>query len=41
MSAPFSRKHLSAAGLLSVARRLFAKIPEQSGCDIALVDHLP
>ena len=40
MSAPFSRKHLSAAGLLSEARRLFAKIPEQSGCDIALVDHL-
>lgn len=40
MSAPFSRKHLSAAGLLSEARRLFVKIPEQSGCDIALVDHL-
>jgi len=40
MSAPFSRKHLSAAGLLSEARRLFARIPEQSGCDIALVDHL-
>ena len=40
MSAPFSRKHLSAAGLLSEARRLFASIPEQSGCDIALVDHL-
>jgi len=40
MSAPVSRKHLSAAGLLSEARRLFAKIPEQSGCDIALADHL-
>jgi len=40
MSAPCSRKHLSAEGLLSEARRCFGKIPEPPGCDIALVDHL-
>jgi len=34
------RQQLSAQGLLSVARRVFAKIPEPPGCDIALVDHL-
>ena len=34
------RHQLSAQGLLSVARRVFAKIPEPPGCDIALVDHL-
>jgi hypothetical protein len=40
MSTPISRKHLSAAGLLSRARRVFAKIPDACGGEIALVDHL-
>ena len=40
MSAPISRKHLSAAGLLNRARRFFAKIPDPCGGEIALVDHL-
>ncbi len=40
MIAPFSRKHLSAAGLLSEARRCFAQIPDVPGNEIALVDHL-
>jgi hypothetical protein len=40
MSAPISRKQLSAAGLLNKARRFFAKIPEPCDGAIALVDHL-
>ena len=40
MAAPFSRKQLSIQGLLSEARRCFAKIPDDPGCDIPLVDHL-
>ena len=40
MSAPFSRKHLSAEGLLREARRVFARIPDAPGHDIALVDYL-
>ena len=40
MSAPISRKRLSAAGLLNKARRFFAKIPDACGGEIALVDHL-
>jgi hypothetical protein len=40
MSAPISRKQLSAAGLLNKARRFFAKIPDPCGGEIALVDHL-
>jgi hypothetical protein len=40
MSAPISRKQLSAAGLLNKARRFFAKIPDACGGEIALVDHL-
>jgi len=40
MSASFSRKHLSAGGLLREARRVFAAIPDAPEHDIALVDHL-
>ena len=40
MRAPFCRKDLSAEGLLREARRVFGKIPERPGNDIALVDHL-
>ncbi len=40
MSAPFSRKHLSAEGLLHEARRVFAQIPDEPGHAIPLVDHL-
>jgi len=40
MSAPFSRKHLSAEGLLRTARQVFAAIPDAPGQDIVLVDHL-
>jgi len=40
MSAPFSRKQLSIQGLLSEARRCFARVPDGSDCDIPLVDHL-
>ena len=40
MSAPISRKQLSAAGLLNKARRFFAKIPDPCDGEIALVDHL-
>ena len=40
MSAPISRKQLSAAGLLNKARRFFAKIPDACDGEIALVDHL-
>ena len=40
MSAPISRKQLSAAGLLNKARRIFAKIPDPCDGEIALVDHL-
>lgn len=40
MGAPGSRKHLSAEGLLKVARRKFAAIPDAEGNEIALVDHL-
>ncbi len=40
MSAPFSRKHLSAEGLLREARRVFGKIPDTPGNAMALVNHL-
>lgn len=40
MSVPFSRRHLSAAGLLNEARGVFAAIAEGPGHEIALVDHL-
>jgi hypothetical protein len=40
MAAPFSRKQLSIQGLLNTARRCFAEIPDDSGGDIPLVDHL-
>jgi hypothetical protein len=40
VSAPFTRKQLSAEGLLSEARRVFAEIPDTPGNEIALVDHL-
>jgi len=40
MADTFSRKQLSIPGLLSVARRCFAAIPDTSGCEIPLVDHL-
>jgi hypothetical protein len=40
MRTPFGRKALSAAGLLRTARGVFAKLPDASGHDIALVDHL-
>jgi len=40
MSAPFSRKHLSAEGLLREALWVFAAIPDAPEHDIALVDHL-
>ena len=40
MSSPFSRKHLSAEGLLREARRVFAQIPDAPGQEIPLVDHL-
>lgn len=40
MSVPFSRRHLSAAGLLKEARGVFAAIAEGPGHEIALVDHL-
>lgn len=36
----FVAKDLSAEGLLREARRVFAKIPDRPGNDIALVDHL-
>lgn len=38
MIAPFSRQHLSAAGLLREARWVAAKIPDVAGNEIALVD---
>jgi hypothetical protein len=40
MSAPISRKQLSAAGLLNKARRFFAKIPDPCDGKITLVDYL-
>ena len=40
MSAPLSRKDLSAEGLLRTARQEFATIPDAPGHDIALVEHL-
>jgi hypothetical protein len=40
MSAPFSRKHLSAEGLLREARRVFAHVPDAPGQEIPLVDYL-
>ena len=40
MSAPFSRKHLSAEGLLREARRVFAQVPDAPDHDIPLVDYL-
>ena len=40
MSAPFSRKHLSAEGLLREARRVFAQVPDAPGQEIPLVDYL-
>ena len=40
MSAPFGRKHLSIEGLLKEAHRVFRRIPDAPGHDIALVDHL-
>ncbi|NEX22188.1 transposase, partial [Thiorhodococcus mannitoliphagus] len=40
MSAPFCRKHLSIEGLLKEAHRVFRRIPDAPGHDIALVDHL-
>jgi len=38
MSESFSRKHLSAEGLLREARRVFAQVPDAPGHDIPLVD---
>jgi hypothetical protein len=40
MSATFSSKQLSAAGLLSKARRFYTTIYDECGYEIALVDHL-
>ena len=40
MAAPLSRKQLSIPGLLSEARRCWAKIPDDAGGDMPLVDHL-
>ena len=40
MADTFSRKQLSIPGLLAVAHQCFAAIPDTSGCDIPLVDHL-
>jgi hypothetical protein len=40
MAESFSRKQLSIPGLLREARRCFANIPDTSGCNIPLVDHL-
>lgn len=40
MGAPFCRKHLSIEGLLKEAHRVFRRIPDAPGYDIALVDHL-
>jgi hypothetical protein len=40
MSSPYSRKHLSAEGLLREARRAFAQIPDAPGQEIPQVDHL-
>lgn len=40
MRIPFTRKQLSAKGLLDLARQCFAKIPDQSGRDISLTDFL-
>jgi len=40
MGAPFCRKYLSIEGLLKEAHRVFRRIPDARGYDIALVDHL-
>lgn len=40
MEDSFPRKQLSIPGLLAVARRCYAAIPDTLGCDIPLVDHL-
>ena len=40
MSAPFSRQHLSVAGLLREVRRVAATIPDVPGNEITLTDHL-
>ncbi|MGB7551196.1 MAG: hypothetical protein WBM15_06505, partial [Chromatiaceae bacterium] len=40
LAAPLSRKQLSIPGLLSEARRCWAKIPDDAGGDMPLVDHL-
>ena len=40
MAAALSRKQLSISGLLSEARRCWAKIPDDAGGDMPLVDHL-